>query len=133
MSDDQGRSPFMVAAGLVLEEVTETQVRGHLNLGSEHHTPWGVIHGGVYASAVETAASTGASKAVQDRGMFAVGLTNTTNFLRATNGGIAEVVGRALHQGRTQQLWEVDIRDSEGRLLARGDLRLQNLPVPHRG
>jgi 1,4-dihydroxy-2-naphthoyl-CoA hydrolase len=46
--------------------VTATRVVGHIDLGREHHTPWGVIHGGVYATAVETAASLGASAAVDD-------------------------------------------------------------------
>jgi uncharacterized protein (TIGR00369 family) len=123
-------SRFMEATGLVLDVVTPTEVRGHLQLGADQHTPWGVIHGGVYAAAVETAASTGASCAVESQGLFAVGLTNVTNFVRASTGGVATLVGRALHQGRTQQLWEVDITDVDGKLLARGELRLQNLPLP---
>ena len=32
-------------------------------------------------------------------------------------------------QGRTQQLWQVDVKDSAGKLLAHGELRLQNLPA----
>jgi 1,4-dihydroxy-2-naphthoyl-CoA hydrolase len=57
---------FLAAAGLEVDEVTATRVVGHIDLGREHHTPWGVIHGGVYATAVETAASLGASAAVDD-------------------------------------------------------------------
>ncbi len=34
----------------------------------------------------------------------------------------------ALSQGRTQQLWRVDITDESGRLVAHGELRLQNVP-----
>lgn len=45
--------------------MTATRVVGHIDLGPGHHTPWGVIHGGVYATAVETAASLGASAAVE--------------------------------------------------------------------
>ncbi len=33
----------------------------------------------------------------------------------------------ALNQGRTQQLWRVDVRDDGNRLLAHGEVRLQNL------
>jgi len=126
----RAESAFMKATGLTLDVVTDVEVRGRLRLGPDQHTPWGVVHGGVYAAAVETAASTGASFAVEAQGMFAVGLTNTTNFVRASTGGNATLVARALHQGRTQQLWEVDIVDSNGKLLARGELRLQNLPLP---
>ncbi len=120
-------STFLDAAGLVVDETSPTRLVGHIELGPEHHTPWGIVHGGVYATAVESAASIGASAAVADRGMVAVGLTNTTQFLRSLTEGRVVVEGTALHQGRTQQLWVVDITDQSGRLVARGELRLQNV------
>jgi uncharacterized protein (TIGR00369 family) len=119
-------SAFMLASGFVLDEVTGTRVAGHIDLGPEHHTPWGIVHGGVYATAVETAASVGASVAVQERGQVAVGLTNTTQFVRSLAAGRARVEAVALHQGRTQQLGEVTVSDDDGRLIAHGELRLKN-------
>ena len=115
------------AIGLEVDEITATRVVGRIQLGPEHHTPWGIVHGGVYATAVESAASLGASRAVAGKGMVAVGLTNTTHFLRPLISGRVTVTAVALHQGRTQQLWQVDITDSAGRLVASGDLRLQNI------
>jgi 1,4-dihydroxy-2-naphthoyl-CoA hydrolase len=120
-------SAFLQAAGLVVGEVTDRRVTGHLQLGPEHHTPWGVVHGGVYATAIESAASIGASHAVRDQGQVAVGLTNTTHFLRPVTAGRVNVEATALSQGRTQQLWRVDITDEAGRLVAHGELRLQNV------
>ena len=121
-------SAFMRATGLVIDDATGTRVTGHMDLGSEHHTPHGIVHGGVYAAAVESAASIGASLAVRDRHEQAVGLTNTTHFLRAMTAGSVRVEAVALHQGRTQQLWQVDILDARDRLVARGEVRVQNLP-----
>lgn len=121
---------FVRAAGLHLDEVGGGRVVGHLDLGPEHHTPWGVVHGGVYTSAVESAASIGASTAVRDRGQFAVGLHNATDFLRATTAGRAEVVAEPVQQGRVQQLWQVTVTGEDGRALARGSVRLQNVPLP---
>jgi 1,4-dihydroxy-2-naphthoyl-CoA hydrolase len=118
---------FLRAAGLIFDEVTATRVTGHLVLSPEHRTPWGVVHGGVYTTAVESAASVGASTAVRDRGQVAVGLTNTTHFLRSVTDGRISVEATALYQGRTQQLWRVDITDESGRLVAHGELRLQNV------
>ena len=118
---------FLRAAGFIFDEVTATRVTGHLVLSPEHHTPWGIVHGGVYTSAIESAASVGASTAVRDRGQVAVGLTNTTHFLRSVTDGRASVEATALSQGRTQQLWRVDITDESGRLIAHGELRLQNV------
>ena len=126
---DRG-SAFVRAAGLHVDESSGARVVGHLDLGPDHHTPWGVVHGGVYTSAVESAASIGASLAVQERGQFAVGVHNGTDFLRSATGGRAEVVAEPLQQGRVQQLWLVTVNDAEGRTLARGQVRLQNVPLP---
>jgi 1,4-dihydroxy-2-naphthoyl-CoA hydrolase len=123
-------SAFVAASGLVIDEVSGSHVTGHLEVSEDHHTPWGVVHGGVWATVVESAASVGASRAVRDAGMFAVGLTNTTHFLRAIGAGRVDVRATPLHQGRTQQLWRVDITDERDRLVAHGELRLQNVPLP---
>jgi 1,4-dihydroxy-2-naphthoyl-CoA hydrolase len=123
--DDAGA--FLRAAGLVFDEITATRVTGHVLLGPDHHTPWGIVHGGVYTAAVESAASVGASTAVRDQGQVAVGLTNTTHFLRSVTGGRVNVEAVALSQGRIQQLWRVDVTDESGRLVAHGELRLQNV------
>jgi len=118
---------FLRAAGLVFDEISATRVTGHLDLGPDHHTPWGIVHGGVYTTAIESAASVGASVAVRDQAQVAVGLTNTTHFLRSVTEGRVSVEATALSQGRTQQLWRVDITDESGRLIAHGELRLQNV------
>src|ERR1700755_498533 len=95
---------FVRAAGLVLDELTSSSVVGHIDLGSDHHTPWGIVHGGVYATAIESAASIGATTAVAAQGQVAVGLTNTTHFLRSLAAGRVVVEAVALYQGRTHQL-----------------------------
>jgi 1,4-dihydroxy-2-naphthoyl-CoA hydrolase len=123
-------SVFLAGAGLILDEVSGSRVTGHIDLGPQHHTPWGIVHGGVYSTAIETAASIGASAAVEDREMFAAGLTNTTHFLRSITSGTVIVEAVPLNQGRTQQLWRVDIVDLDGRLIAHGEVRLQNLDNP---
>ncbi|GGL00516.1 PaaI family thioesterase [Nocardia jinanensis] len=127
---DAGR--FVAASGFVVDHVSGTSVSGYVELGPDHHTPWGVVHGGVYATIVESAASIGASAAVADRGEFAVGVHNATDFLRPATESRASVTAEPLHQGRTQQLWQVIIADSaSGKALARGQVRLQNVPLPN--
>ena len=128
-TDLEAAGTFLRASGLILDEVSDTRVTGHIDLGSDHRTPWGIVHGGVYATAIESAASIGASAAVRERGMVAVGLTNTTHFLRSLREGTVLIEATALNQGRTQQLWRVDITDHTGRLIAHGELRLQNTPA----
>jgi len=133
-ADLAGGGTWISDLGLVLDEVSGSRVTAHLVLGPDHHTPWGVVHGGVYATVVESVASIGASVAVLDRQQFAVGVNNSTDFLRPSTGGRVDIVGEPVLQGRTQQLWQVTLsRAEDGKALAEGRVRLQNLPLAPAG
>ncbi len=55
-------------------------------------------------------------------------MNNNTHFLASMKEGRVDAVATPIVQGRTQQLWTVDItRASDGRLVATGQLRLQNI------
>jgi 1,4-dihydroxy-2-naphthoyl-CoA hydrolase len=137
MSDDlpsvdlAAASRFVAASGFQVTEISGTRVSGHVDLGPDQHTPWGVVHGGVYCTVIESAASIGASVAVADRGQFAVGVNNQTDFLRPMTEGRIDVVAEPIQQGRTLQLWLVTLtRADDGKTVARGQVRLQNVPLP---
>jgi 1,4-dihydroxy-2-naphthoyl-CoA hydrolase len=130
MPDLDHPAAFLHGAGLHLEEVSAGRVTGWIDLGPDHHTPWGIVHGGVYATAVETAASVGASMVAGEYGQIAVGVSNTTNFLRPMVEGRVTVTATPIQTGRTQQLWQVDIVNTDGKLVAIGHLRLQNVDPP---
>ena len=129
--DPATASPFVAAMKFEVTEATGTRVTGQVDLGPDQHTPWGVVHGGVYCAVIESAASIGASAAVADRGQFAVGVNNSTDFIRAMTEGRIDVVAEPIQQGRTQQLWQVLLtRADDGKLVARGQVRLQNVRRP---
>lgn len=116
--------------GLIFDEISGMRVTAHLDLSARHHTPWGVVHGGVYTTAIESVASVGASSAVFHQGLFAVGVNNTTDFLRSMREGMVDLIGEPVIQGRTQQLWRVTItRRDDGKVVAQGQVRLQNVPL----
>jgi 1,4-dihydroxy-2-naphthoyl-CoA hydrolase len=116
--------------GLVLDHISGTRVTAHIELSARHHTPWGVVHGGIYTTAIESVASVGASVAVRERGEFAVGVDQSADFLRAMREGVVDIVAEPVIQGRVQQLWEVKItRREDGKAIATGRVRLQNVPL----
>lgn len=124
-------SRLAAASGFEPTEISGTRVIGVVDLGPDQHTPWGVVHGGVYCTVIESAASIGASAAVVDRGQFAVGVHNSTDFLRPMTSGRLDVLAEPVQQGRTLQLWQVLLtRADDGKLIARGQVRLQNVPLP---
>jgi uncharacterized protein (TIGR00369 family) len=91
------------------------------------HQPAGIQHGGVYCAVVESLASVGAGVWYGDRGIV-VGVNNNTDFLRAVRDGRLSGVAVPLHRGTLQQLWQVVVTDEQDRVVARGQVRLQNLP-----
>jgi uncharacterized protein (TIGR00369 family) len=123
-------SEFMRLLEIEFEERGPTRVTGSIAADERHHQPWGLIHGGLYTAVIESFATTGAFEAVKDQGMQAVGVSNHTDFLRPHRSGRLDVVATPVHQGRTQQLWQIEIRRPEdGKLVARGQVRLQNVPA----
>jgi uncharacterized protein (TIGR00369 family) len=128
---DLDANAFGRATGFRLTGVNGERVTGVVEVGPDQHTPWGVVHGGVYCAVIEAAASVGASSAVAADGRFAVGVNNNTDFIRATTEGRLDVDAEPIQQGRTQQLWQVRItRADDGALVARGQVRLQNIRLP---
>jgi len=116
------------ALGLVWDEVSRVRVLAHIETDESHLQPFGLVHGGVWCSVVESMASIGAAMQVLDEGRFVVGVSNTTDFLRAHRKGRVDAVAEPLHVGRSQQLWQVVLtRAEDDKVVARGQVRLQSL------
>ena len=92
--------------------------------------PFGLVHGGVFASIAETLASFGTFVGVQEQGMAAMGLSNYTSFLRPILSGTIHASARPFHRGRTTGLWDVDITDDAGRLCATTRMTIAVRPMP---
>jgi len=115
--------------GFRLDEISADRVVVSWDVTPEHFQPFGIVHGGVYCAAVETAASVGGQAWLGERGVV-VGVNNQTDFLASVKEGSLTAVGTPIHRGRSQQLWQVEIRDQNDRLVSRGQVRLQNLDRP---
>lgn len=119
--------PFAEYLGLELQAADADRVVATWSARSKLHQPYGIVHGGVHCAVVETLASVGAALWLGDRGRV-VGVNNTTDFLRAITEGPLTSTATPLHRGRSQQLWLVEtVSDADGRVAARGSVRLQNL------
>ncbi len=125
----ESRVTYVGHTGIELTEATPDVARGRLEIADIHHQPYGVVHGGVYCTLAETIASTGAAVWAMSQGMAgAVGLSNTTDFLRATTDGVLLAEAKPIHRGRSGQLWEVTIhREGDGKLVAHSQVRLHNV------
>jgi 1,4-dihydroxy-2-naphthoyl-CoA hydrolase len=116
--------------GLTYIEVTPDGGRAQLKIHDKLLQPWGIVHGGVYCSIIESLASvSGHVWLSENGGGTVVGVNNNTDFLRAISSGTLTAVSTPIHRGRRQQLWLITITDDNDRAVARGQVRLQNLPA----
>ncbi|MCV7289889.1 PaaI family thioesterase [Mycolicibacterium wolinskyi] len=116
--------------GLTYLELTPDGGRAELKIHDKLLQPWGIVHGGVYCSIVESLASVcGHIWLSENGGGTVVGVNNNTDFLRAIGSGTVTAVSTPIHRGRRQQLWLITITDENDRLVARGQVRLQNMPA----
>ena len=112
--------------GIDVSEVTAELVVATW-LAAEHlHQPFGLVNGGAHCTVVETLASIGGAAWLGDRGQV-VGVNNNTDFYRGVSEGLLTSTATPVHRGRSQQVWVVETLDEQGRLVARGQVRLHNL------
>jgi 1,4-dihydroxy-2-naphthoyl-CoA hydrolase len=112
--------------GLRFEEASGDRVVAVVPVTPDLHQQYGIVHGGVYAAMVETTASVGAALWLGREGK-AVGIANSTDFLRPTREGELRAEATPVNRGRSTQLWEVSVTDQRGRPVAHGRVRLMNL------
>ncbi|HET7499986.1 MAG TPA: PaaI family thioesterase [Kofleriaceae bacterium] len=118
------RGGFETSLGLTFTRASADVVECEIPVGPHLMQPFGLVHGGVYAAIVETLASVGAAMAAATHGLTALGLENTTSFLRAVRTGKLIGVARPLHRGRTTQVWEVEVKTDDGKVAATGRVRM---------
>lgn len=120
------RSPFDELMGAEVIEASGDRVVAELPVTPSLHQPGGIVHGGAYCALVELTASVGATAWLGGDGV-AVGANNHTDFLRPVRTGRLRAEATPLQRGLRLQLWQVEVTDEDGRLVAHGKVKLANL------
>lgn len=127
---DTIRSPFDDLIGAEPISIDPDDARVRIPMRPELAQPFGIMHGGVYSSAIEGICSFSTAVAVWEEGKIAMGQAINVNFARPVSEGVAEVRARARHRGRTTWLWDVEVLDGEERLCATGTMTMAVRPRP---
>jgi 1,4-dihydroxy-2-naphthoyl-CoA hydrolase len=99
-----------------VEEMGPERVTATMPVTPDHHQPFGMLHGGVSVVLAESAASVGGHLAAPS-GHTAVGIEVNANHVRPVRAGRLTATATPLHTGRSTQVWTIDIRDEEERLV----------------
>ena len=122
---NQMQRGFDKEMGFKYTKVTLDEVHAEFEIGEVHRQQYGLVHGGVYSAFIEVLCSVGAAVNAMARGQSgAVGLENNTTFLRAVREGTIRGVATPLTRGRKTQVWQADLKDKLGRVVASGRVRL---------
>lgn len=112
------------ALGLRFVKAEPDEFVSEITITEDHHQPYGLVHGGLYCAMVETTCSTAAAINVFADNKSAVGLENSTSFLRSVRSGTLRCTATPLVKGRRSHVWEARIRDDQDRIVATGRVRM---------
>lgn len=104
--------------------------RVRLSIRDELRQPFGLMHGGVMSTLVESVCSRATAGAVYEDGMAAMGQSIDVSFIRPVTEGGVEVRAKARHRGRTTWIWEAEVLNDEGKLCALARMTIAVRPRP---
>lgn len=120
-------APYPSLIGMQLAAMDFDTCRIELELAERHLQPFGIIHGGVLATLIDTATFWAGFLRLPDE----CGLVNVDlklNYLKAVAGGTLRAEGRCLRPGRQISYTEASVYDGAGELVAHGTSTLMALP-----
>ena len=122
-----GTSPFPKHMAMKLRDIAFDRCEVVLDLGQCHLQPFGIVHGGVIATLIDTATFWSAFlRLPQDSGLVNVDLK--LNYLGPAVKGRLRAEGICLRPGRSISYAEAKVFDEDGSLIAHGTSTLMALP-----
>lgn len=125
--DKVNTSPFPIHMAMRLVDISFDEATVALDLGACHLQPFGIVHGGVLATLIDTATFWAVFlRLPEDAGLVNIDLK--LNYLKPVQGGRLQALGRAIRSGNSISYAEARVQDEDGRLLAHGTSTLMTLP-----
>jgi len=103
--------------GIEFIEMTTERIVATMPVDERTRQPFGLLHGGASIALAETVASFGAAFHIDRERYTAVGQEINGNHLRPKLDGVVRAVGTPVHIGRSTQVWTIEIRDEQERLV----------------
>jgi uncharacterized protein (TIGR00369 family) len=112
----EGHLPGLV--GVIVDEVTDSVARAHLDVAEKHWAPNGYLHAGTIVALADTACGYGCILNLPEGATGFTTVELKTNFVRSVRSGTIACEARLVHGGRTTQLWDATVTDPDGRTMA---------------
>lgn len=122
------RNTLMQALDIRFTAFGEDWLAGTMPVDARTHQPFGLLHGGASVALAETLGSSAALLTLDTQVEVAVGLDINANHVRGVREGSVTGTARALHLGRSTQVWEIRIEDDGGALVCISRLTMAVVP-----
>ena len=120
-------SPFPSHLQMTLHAISLDQATVKLETAQCHLQPFGIVHGGVMATLIDTATFWSVFlRLPEDVGLVNIDLK--LNYLKSIASGTMTAEGRCIRAGRSINYAEASVKDNEGHLIAHGTSTLMVLP-----
>ena len=123
------RSTLIEHLGIVFTAAGEDWLQATMPVDARTLQPYGLLHGGASVVLAETLGSSAGNLCVDTASQVCVGLEINANHLRAARTGVVTGTARALHVGRTTQVWEIRIENEAGKPVCISRLTLAVVPA----
>ena len=127
--NDWSANTMMEALGIRITAVGDDWLAGSMPVDHRTHQPYGLLHGGASVALAETLGSTAAMLTLDPEKELAVGLDINANHVRGVRSGTVTGTAKALHIGRTTQVWEIRIENEEGALVCISRITMAVIPA----
>jgi len=124
------RGTMMETLDIHFTEVGDDWIRGTMPVDHRTQQPFGLLHGGASVVLAETLGSTAALLTLDVEKEIAVGLDINANHIRGVRSGLVTGTAKAIHLGRTTQVWEIRIEEEAGKLVCLSRLTMAVIPSP---
>ena len=128
--NERGRNTMSELLGIEFIEAGDDYLAARMPVDHRTRQPIGIMHGGASCVLAETVGSTAAQFCVDMSKHYCVGLDINTNHIRSVREGYVTGIAKPYHLGKSTQVWGIEIRNEEGKLVSINRLTMAVLNKP---
>ena len=115
---ERGENTLMTHLGIEFTDIGPDYLIARMSVDSRTRQPLGIMHGGASCVLAETVGSVAANFCIDNKIFYAVGLDINTNHIKSIREGYVYATARPYHLGRSTQVWSIEIKDKDQKLIS---------------
>ncbi len=122
--NSQNTNTMVEHCGIKITSIDEDTLAGTMPADHRNKQPFGILHGGANCVLAETLGSIAANLTCDPAKQHAVGLSITTNHIKAVRNGLVTGIAKPLHLGKKTHVWEIQTFNERNQLTSSTNLTL---------